>query len=121
MAKVISLKREVLTHSLFDLVIAFWYFTWQILYIFSAAILPYSAMKTTGYVVCHIPLVADRVSGHFPVAVFFFVISLELNGSASKAPSPAISGMADVFPAMMGVPQAIASSIGMPKLSRSDG
>ena len=51
--------------------IAFWYFTWQILYIFSAAILPYSAMKTTGYVVCHIPLVADRVSGHFPVAVFF--------------------------------------------------
>jgi len=70
-AKVISLKREVLTHSLFDLVIAFWYFTWQILYIFSAAILPYSAMKTTGCVVCHIPLVADRVSGHFPVAVFF--------------------------------------------------
>ena len=59
MAKVISLKREVLTHSLFDLVIAFWYFTWQILYIFSAAILPYSSMKTTGYVVCHIPLVAD--------------------------------------------------------------
>ena len=33
---------------------------------------------------------------------------------------PAISGMAEVFEVMTGVPQAIASRMGMPKLSRRD-
>ena len=38
-------------------------------------------------------------------------------GSANNPPFPAISGMAEVFPVITGVPHAIASSMGIPKLS----
>src|SRR5690606_22429181 len=47
--------------------------------------------------------------------------SLYWNGSASRAASPAISGIADVLEVITGTPQAMASRIGSPKLSRKEG
>ena len=48
-------------------------------------------------------------------------MSAGLKGSINMAPSPATSGMADVLPVKIGVPHAIASSCGIPKLSRKEG
>ena len=42
-------------------------------------------------------------------------------GSASTAARPAVSGMALVFEVTTGQPQAMASRIGSPKVSLSDG
>ena len=50
-----------------------------------------------------------------------FVISSRLEGFTNKAASPATSGKADVLEVITGVPQAMDSNTGMPKLSRSDG
>ena len=47
----------------------------------------------------------------------FSAISSGLKGLTNIPPSPAISGMADVLDVMTGVPQAIPSNIGIPKLS----
>ena len=49
-----------------------------------------------------------------------WAISLASVGSHSKAPGPPTSGMEEVLEVTTGVPQAIASSKGIPKLSRND-
>ena len=49
------------------------------------------------------------------------VISARFDGLTSRAASPATSGNAEVLDVITGVPQAMDSSTGMPKLSRNDG
>ena len=59
-------------------------------------------------------------AGSFSKESILWAISSALVGSHSKAPGPPTSGMEEVLEVMTGVPQAIASSKGMPKLSRND-
>ena len=79
------------------------------LYKLAITLLPYDSMRMIELFVIHILLVRHRTRGLLPIVAISQAISSSSRGSANNPPSPVISGMAKVSPAITGVPQAIAS------------